>query len=56
MQFSLFDDRDLAEISSPDFPGERLVACRNPALAKERARKREESADCPSGNAPTTRE
>ncbi|HEV2623628.1 MAG TPA: IS1634 family transposase [Xanthobacteraceae bacterium] len=42
LQFSLFDDRDLAEISSPDFPGERLVACRNPALAKERARKREE--------------
>jgi hypothetical protein len=32
LQFSLFDDRDLAEISSPDFPGERLVACRNPAL------------------------
>ena len=42
MQFSLFDDRDLAEISSLDFPGERLVACRNPALAKERARKRGE--------------
>ena len=42
LQFSLFDDRDPAEISSPDFPGERLVACRNPALAKERARKREE--------------
>src|SRR5487761_1398409 len=42
LQFSLFDDRDLAEINSPDFPGERLVACRNPALAKERARKREE--------------
>jgi hypothetical protein len=42
LQLSLFDDRDLAEISSPDFPGERLVACRNPALAKERARKREE--------------
>jgi hypothetical protein len=42
LQLSLFDDRDLAEITSPDFPGERLVACRNPALAKERARKREE--------------
>jgi hypothetical protein len=42
LQLSLFDDRDLAEINSPDFPGERLVACRNPALAKERARKREE--------------
>jgi len=42
LQLSLFDDRDLAEISSPDFPGERLVVCRNPALAVERARKREE--------------
>ena len=40
LQMSLFDQRDLAEISSPDFPGERLVACRNPALAEERARKR----------------
>lgn len=42
LQMSLFDERDLAEISSPDFPDERLVACRNPALAAERARKREE--------------
>ena len=41
LQLSLFDERDLAEITSPDFPGERLVACRNPALAEERARKRE---------------
>jgi hypothetical protein len=41
LQLSLFDGRDLAEITSPDFPGERL-ACRNPALAEERARKREE--------------
>jgi len=41
LQMTLFDERDLAEISSPDFPGERLVACRNPALAEERARKRE---------------
>jgi hypothetical protein len=41
LQMSLFDERDLAEISSPEFPGERLVACRNPALAEERARKRE---------------
>ena len=41
LQLSLFDERDLAEIKSPDFPGERLVACRNPALAAERARKRE---------------
>ena len=42
LQLSLFDDRDRAEISSPDFPGERLVVCRNPALAAERARKRED--------------
>ena len=41
LQLSLFDEQDLAEISSPDFPGERLVACRNPVLADERARKRE---------------
>jgi hypothetical protein len=42
LQLSLFDERDLAEIVSPDFPGERLVVCRNPALAAERARKRME--------------
>jgi hypothetical protein len=41
LQLSLFDEQDLAEISSDEFPGERLVACRNPALAEERARKRE---------------
>jgi hypothetical protein len=41
-QLSLFDDRDLAEIQSPDYPGERLIVCRNPLLAAERARKREE--------------
>jgi hypothetical protein len=41
LQLSLFDEQDLAEITSPDFPGERLVACRNPVLAAERARKRE---------------
>src|SRR5450755_3880860 len=41
LQFSLFDERDLAEISSPDFPGERLIVCRNRDLARERARKRE---------------
>lgn len=40
IQLSLFDERDLAEITSPDFPGERLVACRNPLLADERMRKR----------------
>jgi len=39
---SLFDERDLAEITSPSYPGERLVVCRNPFLAEERARKREE--------------
>jgi len=42
LQLSLFDEQDLAEITSPDFPGERLIACRNPALAAERARKRED--------------
>jgi hypothetical protein len=41
LQLGLFDERDLAEIRSPEFPGERLVVCRNPALAAERARKRE---------------
>jgi hypothetical protein len=41
LQLSLFDERNLAEITSPDFPGERLVVCRNPVLAEERARKRE---------------
>ena len=42
LQLSLFDDRDLAEITSLDYPGERLVVCRNPGLAEERARKRRE--------------
>ncbi|HEX9206682.1 MAG TPA: IS1634 family transposase [Steroidobacteraceae bacterium] len=42
LQLSLFDDRDMAEIVSPDYPGERLIVCRNEALAAERARKREE--------------
>jgi hypothetical protein len=40
LQLSLFDQQDLAEITSGDFPGERLVACRNPVLADQRARKR----------------
>jgi hypothetical protein len=40
LQMSLFDQQDLIEISHPDYPDERLVACRNPALADERARKR----------------
>ena len=41
LQLTLFDTQDLAEITSPDFPGERLVACMNPFLQAERARKRE---------------
>jgi hypothetical protein len=42
IQPSLFDKRDLMEVQSPDYPGERLVVCRNPLLAEERARKRQE--------------
>src|SRR5262249_17397945 len=42
LQLSLFDQQDLAELTSPDFPGERLVCCRNPVLAEERVRKRED--------------
>ena len=42
LQLSLFDEQHLAEIVSPEYPGERLVACYNPLLAGERARKREE--------------
>jgi hypothetical protein len=41
-QMSLFDDRDMAAITAPEFPGERLILCRNHALATERARKRED--------------
>jgi hypothetical protein len=41
LQMSLFDDQDLAEISSPDYPGERLIACCNPFLAAERAAHRQ---------------
>lgn len=41
LQLSLFDHQHLAEISSPDFPGERLMACYNPVLAQERSRKRQ---------------
>jgi hypothetical protein len=41
----LFDERDLAEITAPDYPGERLIVCRNPMLAEERARKRGELLD-----------
>jgi transposase len=42
LQLDLFDERNLVELSSPDYPGERLVACRNAQLAKLRAHKREE--------------
>ncbi len=42
LQVSLFDQRDLAEITHPDYPGERLMACFNPLLAEERSRKRED--------------
>ncbi|HMK98387.1 MAG TPA: IS1634 family transposase [Acidimicrobiales bacterium] len=42
IQLGLFDQADLFEVSHPDYPGERLVACRNPLLAEERARKRED--------------
>ena len=46
LQMSLFDQQDLAEISHPDYPGERLVACRNPALADQRTRKRQDLLVC----------
>ena len=42
LQLSLFDEQDLFQITHPDYPGERLVCCRNPVLADERARKRDE--------------
>ncbi len=42
IQLSLFDERDLVEITHPDYPGERLMVCRNPLLAEERRRKRTE--------------
>src|SRR3954464_14905040 len=42
IQLTLFDTRDMASITAPGFPGERLVVCRNPDLAAERARKRED--------------
>jgi transposase len=42
LQLSLFDEQDLAEITHPSYPGERLIVCRNPLLAEERARKRED--------------
>ncbi len=42
LQLGIFDERNLAEIQSADFPGERLVVCRNPSLADERSRQREQ--------------
>ncbi len=45
LQMSLFDEQNFAEITHPDYPGERLACCRNPLLAEERARKREELLD-----------
>src|SRR5208283_3474490 len=42
LQLSLFDERDIASITSPDFPDERLIVCRNPDLAAQRTRKRQE--------------
>jgi transposase len=42
LQLSLFDEHNLAEITAEDYPGERLIVCRNPLVAAERARKREE--------------
>jgi hypothetical protein len=42
LQLSMFDQRDMASITAPEFPGERLVVCRNPDLAAERTRKRED--------------
>lgn len=42
LQLGLFDQQDLAEVNHPDYPGERLIVCRNPILADERARKRQE--------------
>ena len=42
LQLDLFDERNLLEISSPDFPGERLLACRNPQLARLRAHSRDD--------------
>ena len=42
LQMSLFDEQNLAEITSPDYPGERLICCRNPVLGAERSRKRQD--------------
>ena len=46
LQLSLFDDKDLGEITDPAYPGERLIVCRNPLLAEQRSRKRDELLAC----------
>ncbi len=53
LQMSLFDESNLAEITHPDYPGERLIACRNPALAAERVRKRQALLDATDANLAT---
>ncbi len=55
LQLTLFDQRDMASITSPDFPGERLVVCRNPDLAAERTRKREDLLARPRRISPSSR-
>jgi len=50
LQLGLFDERNLVEIASPEYPGERLVACRNPELARLRAHKREDLLACTERN------
>ena len=50
IQMSFFDEKDLAEITHPDYPGERLIVCKNPILAAERARKRKELLEALSAN------
>jgi hypothetical protein len=55
LQLSLFDQQDPAEITSPDFPGERLIACGNPALAAQRARKREDLLQATGNSSPPHR-
>ena len=42
LQLSFLDEKNLAEVASPDYPGERLIACYNPLLKEERGRKRQE--------------
>lgn len=56
LQLGLFDERNLIELSSPEYPGERLVACRNPQLAKLRSHKREELLSATEKNLRTIKE